>query len=156
MKPIFLFFLLIGLASFSQGQSAPVEAFYQKYKAKETASQEEQIKWLDKLIPKEIRKAELETLLADPNKVKIIVLDKDVIQQGDLDQLKDQTGQEKLDLLIRAKDDGESLDLYAKAEDGYIRQVLYLVEEETDFVFLDLSGKWTFRDFIGNKKREAY
>ena len=153
---LFLFLLFTGLVTFSQAQSSPVGDFYQKYKPKEAASQEEQIKWLDKLIPKEIRKAELESLLADPDKVKIIVLDREEVKSDDLDNLRNQTAEEQLDLLIRAKDQGESLDLFAKAEQGYIRQVLFLVTEEDDFVFLNLAGKWTFSDFIGNKKREAY
>lgn len=156
MRTIFIACFLLFWSFNAYNQSSPVQNFYQQYKPKEKASQEEQIKWLDKLIPKEIRKSELKALLDDPQKVQIIVLDQTEVQKSDLEHIRTHADEEQLDLLIRAKDEGERLDLFAKAADGFIRQVLYLVEEDDTFVFLNLSGKWTFKDFMGNKKREAY
>lgn len=156
MRTLFIAFFLFAGSFYAYNQSSPIQDFYQQYKPQETASEEEQIKWLDKLIPKEIRKSELKALLADPQKVQLIVLDRTEIQKNDLEYVRAHANEENLDLIIRAKDHGERLDLFAKAEDGYVRQVLYLVEEEDEFVFLHLAGKWTFKDFIGNRKREAY
>lgn len=155
MRSLTLILFLVGCSITAYNQSS-VNEFYQKYKSQENASETEQIKWLNKLIPKEIRNSELRTLLADPNKVQIIVLESTQVQPADLKQLRKQANSEELDLLIRAKDQGERLDLFARASDGYIRQVLYLVEEDDNFVFLNLSGKWTFKDFMGKDRREAY
>ena len=156
MRTLFITCFLFAWSFNAYNQSSPIQDFYQQYKPKEKVSEEEQIKWLDKLIPKEIRKSELKALLDDPQKVQIIVLEQTEVQQADLEHVRTHADEAELDLLIRAKDEGERLDLYAKATDGYIRQVLYLVEEEDTIVFLNLSGKWTFKDLMGHKKREAY
>lgn len=156
MRTIFIALLFFAFSFPVFSQSSPIQSFYQNYKPKESVTEEERIKWLDKLIPKEIRQSELKALLEDSQKVQLLVLDRTDVQKADLDNVKSQATQEDLELIIRARDQAEKLDLFAKASDGYIRQVLYLVEEEDEFVFLNLSGKWTFKDFIGNRKREAY
>ena len=130
-------------------QNSSVDIFYNKYKTDEQSPTVEQEKWLCKLAPGISSNAEARKWINDPSKVKIIVLDEGTVEKADLESLRKNVKSEGLDAMIQVRDKEEHFDVFAQADQGLITNVLYLIDDKDEFVFLNLSGGWKLSEILG-------
>ena len=135
------------------GQKLATDAFYKKYKPQEKVTESRQVYWLEKLAPGLFLEEDAKKMLEDPSKVRIIVLPAGTASKNDLTNLRDQLPKEELALLLKAKDQKEWLELFFEVEDYRAKNILYLLQDEEEFVFLTLKGDWSLEDLIKKGRR---
>ena len=153
MKWLFGFLLLFCLSFSLEGQKMSTQAFYKKYKPKEKVSEKRHIHWVEKLAPGLfLEKEETQKMLQDPSQLRIIVLPAKSVNQSALTGLRENVPDEDLALLLKAKDKSEWLDLFFEVEDNRAKNILYLLQDEDEFVFMTLKGDWSLMEVISKGK----
>ena len=150
-----LIFLIVALCCTLQAeaQDNATQQFYKKYKALETATVGDHRYWAKKLLPGFYSRSWMEEL-EESGALEILVLRPDQVDVNDLQELKNKVGEAQFDLLVQAKTPEEQLDFYTKTDGSWISNLLFLLKdnEEEEFVFLSLQGKWTINDILDRSR----
>ena len=152
MKAVLLISICCIAGVWFHPHSESIDSFYDKYKPLEKVDKQTQLYWVKKLTNGIYDRDEMKKLLDQPSKLKIVILGEEQIEQKDIDALKLGLKKDDLDKLISVREENEQFDFYLKSIDKEKTHLVYLVEEDGDFIFMSLLDEWSLKDLLQSKR----
>ena len=147
MKSLFLTVAFALTSLLLWGQNDPIDAFFQEYKGVAEATQ---IDLGGMILDFAISNADDEeeaNLLRKISKLKVLTIPRgDLVSPEKVMELRTAVMANDFEELIQVRDEGDLVSIFMREADDSITNLLLLVEEEDEFVFVSLEGAFSFSD----------
>ena len=147
MKNIITVLLIAFLLPLTTNAQRSVNRFIDKYYNKENVTTVELSGFLLKVAAKFVDEDEGKDIIASINRLQVMVMDgTNHVTKDALKNFKSKVVKDDFEELMVIRDGSTTVDFYIKEENGVIKNILLLVNDDEEFVMLNLKGKLKFED----------
>lgn len=129
------------------GQTDPIDAFFEQYREVAESSHIDLGGWALDLAINNTDDEEAKSLLSKITKLQVLTLPNEgVVNQDDVLALRTSALANRFEELMQIREDGDLINIYLREDGDAITDVLLLVEDEEELIFVNLKGSFRFED----------